>query len=214
MQRERLMRLWARAITARAPVDLKMNVLFCVKHGRKTVLSRYNCMLTKWAWLKVQRVDALHANRHIFIIDIIDDVDESLQPFFSLQVENWIALHRKSFGVGTAWRWLIDDRIVIFPLIKNYFNESPNIRKHISNTFKDFFPSSGKVGQVSNTPFLKISPDYSRQIWGKWAYGMLWPSLPLQQLLAWRTGVLHRETSVLMLQRLWPELTVIGPLRK
>ncbi len=45
-------------------------------------------MLTKWAWLKVQRVDALHANRHIFIIDVIDDVDESLQPYFSLQVEN------------------------------------------------------------------------------------------------------------------------------
>ncbi len=33
-----------------------------------------------WAWLKVRRIDALHANRRIFIIDVIDDVDESLQP--------------------------------------------------------------------------------------------------------------------------------------
>ncbi len=36
-----------------------------------------------WAWLKVRRIDALHANLCIFIIDVIDDVDESLQPYNS-----------------------------------------------------------------------------------------------------------------------------------
>ncbi len=43
-------------------------------------LSRDNCRLAQWAWLKVRHIDALHANRRIFIIYIIDDVDESLQP--------------------------------------------------------------------------------------------------------------------------------------
>ncbi len=105
---------------------------------------------------------------------------------FKWKIESHSMEDRKSYGFGMAW--VIDDRIVIFPLIRNYFDESPDIRKHISKSFRDFLPSPGKVGQVSNTPFLKTSPDYSRQIWGMWAYGMLWPSLPLQQLLAWRMG--------------------------
>ncbi len=50
-------------------------VLFCVKYGRKTVLSRYNCRLAQWVWLKVRCVDAFHANQRIFMIDVIDDVD-------------------------------------------------------------------------------------------------------------------------------------------
>ncbi len=43
------------------------------------VLSRDNCRLAQWAWLNVWRVDALNANWCIFIIELIDDVDESLQ---------------------------------------------------------------------------------------------------------------------------------------
>ncbi len=38
---------------------------------------------TQWAWLNVRCINALHAKRCIFIIDAIDDVDESLKPYFS-----------------------------------------------------------------------------------------------------------------------------------
>ncbi len=30
----------------------------------------------------MRRIDALHANQRIFIVDKIDDVDESLQPYY------------------------------------------------------------------------------------------------------------------------------------
>ncbi len=51
----------------------------CFKHGRKNILSRDNGMLAQWAWLKVRRINALNAIRRIFLIYVIDDVDESLQ---------------------------------------------------------------------------------------------------------------------------------------
>ncbi len=70
---------------SRVLLVLNIIIIFIVKHGRKTVLSRYNCRLVQWAWLKVRRIDALHANRRIFISDVIDDVDESLQPY----IEAW-----------------------------------------------------------------------------------------------------------------------------
>ncbi len=57
-------------------------VLFVLSMAEKTVLSRDDCRLTQWAWLKVWRVDTLNANLRIFIIDVIDDVDELLQPYF------------------------------------------------------------------------------------------------------------------------------------
>ncbi len=57
--------------------DVILAFTFC----RKTVLSRDNCRLAQWAWLKVWRIDALNANQCIFIIDVIDDADESLQPY-------------------------------------------------------------------------------------------------------------------------------------
>ncbi len=44
-------------------------VLFCVKHGITTVLSMDNCRLAQWAMCSM-------------LIDVIDDVNESLQPYF------------------------------------------------------------------------------------------------------------------------------------
>ncbi len=55
--------------------------LFCVKHGRKIVLSRDKCRFAQWPWLKVRRFDAFYANQRIFLISIIDYVDELLQPY-------------------------------------------------------------------------------------------------------------------------------------
>ncbi len=46
-----------------------------------SINSRDNCSLAQWAWLKVRRADALHAIRHIFIINVIEDADKSLQPY-------------------------------------------------------------------------------------------------------------------------------------
>ncbi len=47
------------------------------------VLFETRVRLTQWVWLKVWRVDALNANRRIFIIYVIDDANESLQPYFA-----------------------------------------------------------------------------------------------------------------------------------
>ncbi len=80
-------------------------VLF-VKHGRKTVLSRDNYRLAQWAWLKVWRVDALNANRYIFIIDVIDDVDESLQPYIILKnkdhLSEWCRGYKAKMDSGSS----------------------------------------------------------------------------------------------------------------
>ncbi len=54
--------------------------LFVLNMAEKQSYPYDNCRLVQWAWLKVRRIDALHANRRILIIDAIDDVDESLQP--------------------------------------------------------------------------------------------------------------------------------------
>ncbi len=52
-------------------------VLYVLNMAEK-LLSRDNCRLAQWAWLKVWRVDVLHAHRRIFVID---DIDKSLQPY-------------------------------------------------------------------------------------------------------------------------------------
>ncbi len=122
------------------------------------------------AWLKLRHADTLHANRRIFIIDVIDDVDESLQTFLRFN------MNFSQLDLVKNISWVQGVHTIIL-----HHDYSANLIKMICHKFRLFVNLSSETsGPASNVP-----PVYGLDVTDltNWEATLLTPALEILDCL-------------------------------